>query len=98
MNQNPDRYHARIEKAANQFLASFGPDLTRTQNGHIATDIAGAASVAGLMLLRQVQPDLSGIPPGSVVLGDFLDRLYGEQQQMQAFFMNLATQMGLNAT
>jgi hypothetical protein len=98
MKQDPDRYHARIEKAANQFLASFGPGLTRTQSGHIATDIAGAASVAGLMLLRQVVPEINGFPPGSVVLGDFLEKLYAEQQQMHAFFMNLAKQMGLAAT
>ena len=98
MNQDPDRYHARIEKAANQFLASFGPGLTRTPTGHIETDIAGAASVAGVTLLRQVLPEINRFPPGSVVLGDFLEKLYAEQQQMLAFFMNLAKQMGLNAT
>ena len=96
MKQDPDRYQFQIENAANQFLASFGPKLTQNPNGHIVTDIAGAASVTGLMLLRSVCPDLDRFPPGSVVLGDFLDRLYPEQQQMQLFFKNLARQMGLN--
>ena len=96
MKQDPDRYHSQIENAANRFLASFGPKLTQNPNGHIVTDIAGAASVTGLMLLRSVCPDLDRFPPGSVVLGDFMDRLYPEQQQMQLFFKNLARQMGLN--
>jgi hypothetical protein len=50
------------------------------------------------MLLRQVFPEINRFPPGSVVLGDFLEKLYAEQQQMHAFFMNLAEQTGLNAT
>jgi hypothetical protein len=96
MKQGPEKYHAQIERAANQFLASFGPGLSKTANGHIVTDIAGAASTAGLMLLREVCPELDRFPAGSVVLGDFLDNLYAEQQQMQMFLKYLAKQMGLS--
>jgi hypothetical protein len=96
MKQDPDKYHSQIEMAAIQFLRSFGPGLTQTEKGHIVTDIAGAASVAGLMLLREVCPQLNRFPPGSVVMGDFLDNLYKEQEQMQRFFRHLARQMGLS--
>ena len=57
-----------INEAASDMLDIFGPEFTNTPGGHIETDIAAAASLAGLMILRSRVPDMSAMPPGSAIL------------------------------
>ena len=60
----------KLDQASSEFLQCFGPSFTNTPEGHIATDIAGASSIAGLMILRSVGIDLSKHEPGTVILAE----------------------------
>ncbi len=76
-------HYSSIYTASNVFLSSLGPAFTGTPEGHIATDIAGAASVAGVLLLRQTIPDLSKYEPGTLILSETHEaqaQLYGFMQ------------------
>lgn len=84
--------YARIEESANAFLQLLGPGFTRTPDGHIVTDIAGAASVAGHMLLRGQGLDLSNVEPGTLVLSD----IHAAQEAVFRFMVNAAYSMGLD--
>jgi hypothetical protein len=78
-----------ITKTANLFLKNFGAAFTNTPKGHIETDIAGAASVAGLMILRATVPHLEKYNPGQVILSDLDER----EQDVGRFVLGLAAQM-----
>jgi hypothetical protein len=80
-----------INKTAILFLQDFGPAFTNTPKGHIETDIAGAAIISGLMLLRASRIDLTKYKPGTVLLSDIHDA----QDQVFRFMMNAAYSMGL---
>ena len=41
-----------INEAASDMLDMFGPEFTNTPGGHIETDIAAAASLAGIISCR----------------------------------------------
>jgi hypothetical protein len=57
-----------IGAASNNMMDLFGPKFTNTPNGHIETDIAAAASLAGLLILRSKFPVLPDLKPGTVFL------------------------------
>lgn len=57
-----------IAETSNDMMQLFGPKFTNTQNGHIETDIAAAASLAGLLILRGKFPELPALKPGTVFL------------------------------
>jgi hypothetical protein len=85
------KHFQSINTAANQFLDSFGPAFTQTPDGHIETDIAGAASIAGLMLLRATATDLTKHQPGDVIISD----VHEAQIEMLDFMMKAAHNLGL---
>ena len=64
------REYPTIHDAANSFIVCLGPAFTETPAGHIETDIAGAACIAGSCLLRSAGVDLSTLPAGSVLLSE----------------------------
>lgn len=80
-----------IGNLANSFLDLLGPAFTGTDKGHIETDIAGAATLAGLLLLRAAVPDLDGMEPGSVVLSD----VHAGQSSLLSFMKGISFGMGL---
>jgi hypothetical protein len=65
-----NRAYPALKAAAADLLKHFGASYTGTPAGHIATDIAGAASVAGSTLLRAAVPDLEQYPVGQFILAD----------------------------
>lgn len=87
------RYPA-INWAANLFLDNLGPAFTQTPDGHIETDIAGAGSVAGLMLLRSMEVDLAKYTPGDVILAD----VHEGQKALLDFMMKVGLSMGVDPT
>jgi len=84
-------HYDTINKAANLFLHNFGPGFTQTAEGHIQTDIAGAASVAGTVLLRSTVPDLARYEPGAVLLSEIHDR----EEHIGRFMSNVIYSMNL---
>ena len=91
--------HSDIEKklpvinaAANDVLGLFGPGFTRTDGGHVETDIAAAASLAGLLILRSKGFDLGAFKPGSVLLSE----LDTEMDGIWNFMTAVAANMGLD--
>ena len=80
-----------IGNLANSLLGLLGPAFTGTEKGHIETDIAGAATVAGLLTLRSAVPDLDGMEPGSVVLAD----VHEGQAALLAFMRGISFSLGL---
>jgi hypothetical protein len=56
-----------IQESSREFMDCFGPQFSNTPNGHIETDVAGAASIAGSIVLRATGIDLHQYPPGSLV-------------------------------
>jgi len=85
------KHYPTINQAANLFLNSLGPAFTNTPNGHIETDIAGAGSIAGLMLLRATNVDLRKYKPGDVILTD----IHEAQKKLLDFMVNVAYSMGI---
>jgi hypothetical protein len=85
------KHYATVNVAANVFLNCLGPSFTDTPNGHIETDIAGASSIAGLMLLRATGIDLMKYEPGTVILTD----VHEAQAELLRFIRNVAYSMGL---
>ena len=57
-----------IGETSNDLMDLFGPKFTGTPKGHIETDIAAAASLAGLLILRGKFPALPDLKPGTVFL------------------------------
>jgi len=80
-----------IGNLANSLLGLLGPAFTGTEKGHIETDIAGAATIAGLLVLRAAVPGLDGMEPGSVVLSD----VHEGQAELLAFMKGISFSMGL---
>ncbi len=81
-----------IHVTANLFLENFGPTFTNMPEGHIETDIAGASSLAGLMLLRATVKDLDKYEPGTVILSE----VHAAQDELFAFIRNVAASIGLD--
>lgn len=75
-----------IDASANAFLGKL-------PGTHIETDIAAAASVAGLMLLRAAGVDLSAFEPGGVVLVEWVN---DAGIQLGNFMVQAAYNMGLD--
>jgi hypothetical protein len=66
--------YATIDKAAGEFLHDLsGNDIKR--------DIALAAEMAGLQLLRAADIDLSDLSSGVILLGAIPDRVYDQVQR-----------------
>lgn len=86
-------YSAQLHAASGNFLSSFGPDFTNTHDGHIATDIAGASAIAGLMILRSTGVQLAKLEPGSVILGPEIDQ---KQKPVLAYITVIANNMGVS--
>ncbi len=74
-----------INEAANAFLH-------RLSGQHVETDIAGAASIAGLMLLRGSGVNLNALEPGSVVLVEWVNE---QGVELSGFMMQVAANLGL---
>ena len=84
--------YPEISAAANDVLGLFGPGFTNKTGGHVETDIAAAASLAGLMILKGKGFDLGQFTPGSVLLTD----LDTEMDEIWNFMMAAAQNMGLD--
>jgi hypothetical protein len=84
--------YPEISAAANEVLGLLGPGFTNTPEGHVETDIAAAASLAGLMILKGKGFDLSQFTPGSVLLTE----LDTEMDEIWNFMMAAAGTMGLD--
>ena len=80
-----------IDAASKDMLALFGPGYTGRPQGHIETDIAGAASMAGLMILRSKISDLSQFTTGTVILMDIEE----DMNLLWEFLMVVAYNLGL---
>jgi hypothetical protein len=90
MENEPDQYATQITGAAIEFLRGLEAALPETFEGHIETEIAGVASVAGAVLLRDTYPQVEEMPWGAVITGTLVDQLYVAQHRMQALFVALA--------
>jgi len=87
------RIYPALNASADKFLDSFGPSLTLTPDGHIETDIAGAASLAGSKVLRAAVSDLDRHPAGQVILAE----VYDGQDALLRFMAGVAAGMELSA-
>ncbi len=84
--------YPEISAAANDVLGLLGPGFTNMPEGHVETDIAAAASLAGLMILKGKGFDLGQFTPGSVLLTE----LDTEMDEIWNFMMAAAGTMGLD--
>jgi hypothetical protein len=84
---------AKLDQASNEFLQNFGPSFTGTLEGHIVTDIAGASSIAGLMVLRSTGIDLSAGEPGNVILAEAINQ---KQEPVLRYISAIGQNMGVN--
>jgi len=78
-----------INAAADDMLKLFGPEFTNTPGGHVETDIAAAASLAGLLILRGKGFDLGAFKPGTVFLSDIDTEMDGIWNFMTAVAGNV---------
>ena len=83
---NIEQNYFEFERLANRFLSQIGPRFTETANGHIQTDIAGTASMAGLAILRSIVPNLDNFKPGEAILAD----VHAHQETVHAFMVKVA--------
>ncbi|MDF7809588.1 hypothetical protein P4E94_19275 [Pontiellaceae bacterium B12219] len=83
----------KLDQASSNFLQSFGPSFTGTPDGHIVTDIAGASSIAGLMILRSTNIDLSSMEPGNVILGEEINQ---KQEPVFRYISIIGQNMGVD--
>ncbi len=81
-----------IHAAANLFLHNFGPQFTKTPEGHIETDIIGASSIAGTLILRETVKDLDKYTPGTAILSE----VYDDQNEVLKFVTGVALTFGVN--
>jgi hypothetical protein len=84
--------YAEIRAAANDVLTLLGPEFTNKPGGHVETDIAAAASLAGLSMLRNKGFELGEFKPGSPLFSD----LDNEMNEIWNFMMAAAANMGLD--
>lgn len=80
-----------IGNLANSLIGLLGPAFTGTEKGHIETDIAGAATLAGLFVLRSAVSGLDGMEPGSVILAE----VHEGQAALLAFMRGISFSVGL---
>jgi len=83
----------QLDTASNHFLQCFGPDFTGTPDGHIATDIAGASSMAGLLILHSTGIELTKYEPGNVILGE---EIYQKQEPVLRYITAIGANMGVD--
>lgn len=57
-----------MSTAANDLLGLLGPGFTGREGGHVKTDCAAAAGLAGLPMLRAKGFDLRQFTPGTMIL------------------------------
>ena len=86
-------YNEQLDAASNHFLQCFGPAFTETTDGHIATDIAGASAIAGLMILRSTGIGLAKREPGNVILGEEINQ---KQKPVLGYITAIASNMGVS--
>jgi hypothetical protein len=91
-NTEIDENYPEISAAANDLLGLLGPGFTKTAGGHVETDIAAAASLAGLSMLRGKGFDLGLFTPGTVLLTD----LDAGMDEIWNFMTAVAGKMGLD--
>lgn len=82
-----------IQEDYSAINASANAFLQKLPGTHIDTDIAGAASVAGLMVLRASGVDLSGFEPGGIVLVEWVNE---SGIELSNFMVQVAENMGLD--
>lgn len=83
----------KLNEASGYFLDSFGSDLVGIPEGHIATDIAGASAIAGLMVLRSTGIDLEGYEPGNAILGEKINQ---KQEPVLRYIGAIGLNMGVD--
>jgi hypothetical protein len=83
-----------LDNNANLFLSFLGPNLTNMPNGHIETDIAGAALISGQMLLINNINNLDQYIPGEVILS----KVQYLQKDIFRFMVNVAFSLGIEHT
>jgi hypothetical protein len=81
-----------IHLAANKFIHAFGPEFTNTPQGNIETDIIGASTIAGSMILRVSGIDLSKYEAGTVLLAD----IYEGQNSVLNFVTGVSITLGID--
>ena len=81
-----------IEAAATEMLGLFGPHFTGTPDDHVETDIAGAASLAGLSMLRLKGFGLGSFQPGTAIFTD----MDAEMDTIWQFMVQAARELGLD--
>ena len=84
--------YPEISAASNDLLGLLGPGFMNIPEGHVETDIAAAASLAGLMILKSKGFDLGIFTPGSVLLTE----LDTGMDEIWIFMMAAAGAMGLD--
>lgn len=81
-----------IHSAANSFLHNFGPEFTKTPEGHIETDIIGASFIAGTFILRATVKDLDKYSPGTIILSE----VHNDQSEVLRFISGVALTFNVN--
>ena len=81
-----------IDAAAGEMLGLFGPGFTGTQESHVETDIAAAASLAGLLMLRSKGFELSTFKPGTAIFTE----LDTEMEEIWGFMAGVCRDLGLD--
>jgi len=81
-----------IDAAASETITLFGPQFTGTPDGHVETDIAGAASLAGLSMLRAKGFGLGSFQPGTMIFTD----MDAEMDSIWQFMVQAARDLGLD--
>jgi len=81
-----------LQEAANEFLQAFGEAFTKLPNGHIETDIAGAAAMAGTALREEASSEVVG---GSGVTAA---EVQARQAELVRFMIIVARNSGLRVT
>jgi hypothetical protein len=84
-----------LQSVSSQLLSQFGGKFTETPNGHIQTDIAAAASLAGLMILQEIVPDLRGIISQLKTGNAVISEVYESQDQVIRFMAGVGSGNGI---
>lgn len=69
--------YPEISAAANEVLGLLGPAFTNKPEGHVETDIAAAASLAGVSMLRSKGFDVRQFTLGSMILTEMDTEMNG---------------------
>jgi hypothetical protein len=76
--------YPEISAAANDVLGLLGPAFTKKPEGHVETDIAAAASLAGVSMLRGKGFDVRQFTPGTMILTEMDTEMNGIWDFMMA--------------